>query len=141
MPQNGHGVEVLGTLALVAPKIEEFQFVKVKVEGEVARITLDRPDHNLLNERMLAELTSAINTLGERNEIKLMVLDSAVKTFCGGIERRQATTRRKFSRCPTFTSYRLALESNGSTQELQQRSSADGKPVASLVPWPANPFS
>ena len=43
MPQNGRGVEVLGTLALVAPKIEEFQFVKVKVEGEVARITLDRP--------------------------------------------------------------------------------------------------
>lgn len=47
-------VEVLGTLALVPPKLEEFQFVKVKVEGEIARLTLDRPDHNLLNERMLA---------------------------------------------------------------------------------------
>jgi len=99
---NGRGVEVLGTLALVAPKIEEFQFVKVKVEGEVARITLDRPDHNLLNERMLAELTSAINTLGERNEIKLMVLDSAVKTFCGEIELGEYTQRRVFQLLDAF---------------------------------------
>jgi cyclohexa-1,5-dienecarbonyl-CoA hydratase len=103
MPLNNvRGVEVLGTLALVAPKIEEFQFVKVKIEGEVARITLDRPDHNLLNERMLAELTSAINTLGERNEIKLMVLDSAVKTFCGGIELGEYTQRRVFQLLDAF---------------------------------------
>ena len=103
MPLNNvRGVEVLGTLALVAPKIEEFQFVKVKIEGEVARITLDRPDHNLLNERMLAELTFAINTLGERNEIKLMVLDSAVKTFCGGIELGEYTQRRVFQLLDAF---------------------------------------
>jgi len=102
MPLNGRGVEVLGTLALVAPKIEDFQFVKVKVDGEVARITLDRPDHNLLNERMLAELTSAINTLGERSEIKLMVLDSAVQTFCGGIEIGEYTQRRVFQLLDAF---------------------------------------
>jgi len=102
MPQNGRGVEVLGTLALVAPKIAEFQFVKVRVEGEVARITLDRPDHNLLNERMLAELAAGINTLGEQNEIKLMVLDSAIKTFCGGIEIGEYTQRRVFQLLDAF---------------------------------------
>lgn len=102
MPLNGRGVEVLGTLALAAPKIEEFQFVKVKVEGEVARLTLDRPEHNLLNERMLAELTSGINTLGERNEIKLIVLDSAGKTFCGGIELGEYTQRRVFQLLDAF---------------------------------------
>jgi cyclohexa-1,5-dienecarbonyl-CoA hydratase len=102
MPLNGRGVEVLGTLALAAPKIEEFQFVKVKVEGEVARLTLDRPQHNLLNERMLAELTSGINTLGERNEIKLIVLDSAGKTFCGGIELGEYTQRRVFQLLDAF---------------------------------------
>jgi cyclohexa-1,5-dienecarbonyl-CoA hydratase len=102
MPHNGRGVEVLGTLALVAPKIAEFQFVKVRVEGEVARITLARPDHNLLNERMLAELASAINTLGEQNEIKLMVLDSAIKTFCGGIEIGEYTQRRVFQLLDAF---------------------------------------
>lgn len=102
MPNNGRDVEVLGTLALAAPKIEDFQFVKVKIESEVARITLDRPDHNLLNERMLAELAAAINTLGERNEIKLMVLDSAGKTFCGGIELGEYTQRRVFQLLDAF---------------------------------------
>jgi len=95
-------VEVLGTLALAAPKIADFQFVKVRVEGEVARITLDRPDHNLLNERMLAEVAAGINTLGERNEIKLMILDSAGKTFCGGIEIGEYTQRRVFQLLDAF---------------------------------------
>jgi cyclohexa-1,5-dienecarbonyl-CoA hydratase len=102
MAPKGRNVEVLGTLALVAPKIEDFQFVKVRVEHEVARITLDRPDHNLLNERMLAELAAAINTLGERNAVKLMILDSAAKTFCGGIEIGEYTQRRVFQLLDAF---------------------------------------
>ncbi|MGH9723945.1 MAG: enoyl-CoA hydratase/isomerase family protein [Candidatus Acidiferrales bacterium] len=96
------GVEVLGTLALAAPRIEDFQFVKFRVEGEVARLTLDRPDHNLLNERMLAELTAGINSLGERREIKLIVLDSAVKSFSGGIEVGEYTQRRVFQMLESF---------------------------------------
>jgi cyclohexa-1,5-dienecarbonyl-CoA hydratase len=99
---RGAAVEVLGTLALVPPKLEEFQFVKVKVEGEIARLTLDRPEHNLLNERMLAELAAGISTLGERNEIKLVILDSAGKTFCGGIEIGEYTQRRVFQLLDAF---------------------------------------
>ncbi|HXY79183.1 MAG TPA: enoyl-CoA hydratase/isomerase family protein, partial [Candidatus Bathyarchaeia archaeon] len=102
MLNNGRDVEVLGALALAPPKIEEFQFVKVKIDGEVARITLDRPDHNLLNERMLAELAAGINTLGDRSAIKLIVLDSAGKTFCGGIELGEYTQRRVFQLLDAF---------------------------------------
>jgi cyclohexa-1,5-dienecarbonyl-CoA hydratase len=102
MSKNGRDVEVLGALALAPPKLEEFQFVKVRVEGEVARITLDRPEHNLLNERMLAELAAGINTLGDRSEIKLIILDSAVKTFCGGIELGEYTQRRVFQLLDAF---------------------------------------
>jgi len=102
MPNNGRDVEVVGALALAPPKIEEFQFVKVKIDAEVARITLDRPDHNLLNERMLAELAAAISTLGERSQIKLMILDAAGKTFCGGIELGEYTQRRVFQLLDAF---------------------------------------
>jgi hypothetical protein len=49
MPKANRGVEVLGTLALVAPSLADFQHVKVRVEGKVARLTLDHSDHNLLN--------------------------------------------------------------------------------------------
>src|SRR6516165_317457 len=87
-------VEVLGTLALAAPKPSDFQHIKFRTEGELARLTLDRPEHNLMNERMLSELAVGINSLAERNDIKLIVLDSAGKTFSGGIEIGEYTQRR-----------------------------------------------
>ncbi|HXJ16574.1 MAG TPA: enoyl-CoA hydratase/isomerase family protein [Candidatus Polarisedimenticolia bacterium] len=102
MPKDMRDVEVVGTLALTPPALEDFQFVKVHVEGAVARLTLDRPEHNLLNERMLAELTAGINTLGERSTIKLIVVDSACKAFCGGIELGEYTQRRVFQLLDAF---------------------------------------
>jgi cyclohexa-1,5-dienecarbonyl-CoA hydratase len=104
MPQQarGAGVEVLGTLTLATPKLEDFQFIKVRVEGEVGHLTLDRPDHNLLNERMLCELAAGINILGEQSNIKLVILDSAAKAFCGGIELGEYTQRRVFQLLDAF---------------------------------------
>jgi cyclohexa-1,5-dienecarbonyl-CoA hydratase len=98
------GVEVLGTMAVVPPKLDEFQFVKVNIVGEVARLTLDRPDHNLLNERMLTEIATGINTLGERSTIKLLVLEATGKAFCGGIEIGEYTQRRVFQLLDAFHS-------------------------------------
>src|SRR5277367_6976964 len=95
-------VEVLGTLRTHAPDLDGFQFVKFRVSGEVARLTLDRPEHNLLNERMLAELATGINTLGEQSQIKLIVLDSAAKAFSGGIEIGEYTQRRVFQLLDAF---------------------------------------
>jgi cyclohexa-1,5-dienecarbonyl-CoA hydratase len=94
--------ELLGTLAVAPPKPEEFQFVKFRVEGEIARLTLDRPEHNLLNERMLAEVAAGINTLGEQRDIKLIILDSAGKSFSGGIELGEYTQRRVFQLLDAF---------------------------------------
>jgi cyclohexa-1,5-dienecarbonyl-CoA hydratase len=107
--RGGRGVDVatpemLGTLALHAPRTEDFQFVKFKVEGEIARLTLDRPEHNLLNERVLMELVAGINAVSETREIKLIVLDSAAKVFCGGIELGEYTARRVFQLLDAFHS-------------------------------------
>ncbi len=109
MVQPARVGEVAGTLAAPAPQLDEFQFVKVHVEGEVARLTLDRPEHNLLNERMLAEIAAGINTLGQRNEIKLIILDSARKAFCGGIELGEYTQRRVFQLFEAFNGVYSAM--------------------------------
>ena len=100
--QRSGGVEVLGTLRFVPPELEDFQFVKFRSEGEVAWLTLDRPEHNLLNERMLGELAAGIAALGDHSEIKLIVLDSAAKAFCGGIELGEYTQRRVFQLLDAF---------------------------------------
>jgi cyclohexa-1,5-dienecarbonyl-CoA hydratase len=94
---------LLGAIAtLKAPKVDEFQFVRYHIEGAVARLTLDRPEHNLLNERMLSEIAAGINSIGERREIKLIVIDSAAKSFCGGIELGEYTQRRVFQLLDAF---------------------------------------
>ena len=102
MISEGHTGELLGTLTYVAPKLDEFQFVKFWSEGEVAHLTLDRPEHNLLNERMLAEIATGISSVSERGEIKLIVLDSSAKAFCGGIELGEYTQRRVFQLLDAF---------------------------------------
>jgi cyclohexa-1,5-dienecarbonyl-CoA hydratase len=100
--RDPRGMDVLGTLATHAPKPEEFQFVKFRVDGEVVRLTLDRPEHNLLNERMLAEVAAGINAVSEQSGVKLIVLDSAAKAFCGGIEVGEYTQRRVFQLLDAF---------------------------------------
>jgi cyclohexa-1,5-dienecarbonyl-CoA hydratase len=83
---------------------DKFEFIKVRVDGAVARMTLDRPDHNLLNEAMLRELADGIAFAGERDDIKLVVIDSACKVFCGGIDIGEYTSQRVFQMLDAFHS-------------------------------------
>ena len=104
---NGRGVDVrgpelLGTLATHAPLPSEFQFVKFRVDGEVAHLRLDRPEQNLLNERMLMEIAAGINSVSEKASVKLILLDSAGKAFSGGIELGEYTQRRVFQLLDAF---------------------------------------
>lgn len=81
---------------------EEFKFVKLRSEGGVVRMTLNRPDHNLLNEAMLREMADGIGYAGERDDAKLIVLDSACKVFCGGIDVGEYTSQRVFQMLDAF---------------------------------------
>jgi cyclohexa-1,5-dienecarbonyl-CoA hydratase len=83
---------------------EDFEFLKLKLDGSVARVTLNRPEHNLLHEPMLRELADSIDLIGQREEIKLVVLDSACKVFCGGIEVGEYTSQRVFQMLDAFHS-------------------------------------
>jgi cyclohexa-1,5-dienecarbonyl-CoA hydratase len=81
---------------------DEFQHIKFKIEGSVARLTLNRPEHNLLNEAMLRELADGVAFAGERDDVKLVVLDSACKVFCGGIDVGEYTSQRVFQMLDAF---------------------------------------
>src|ERR1700736_4851882 len=79
-----------------------FKHVKFKVDGSVARLTLNRPEHNLLNEEMLRELADGVGVAGDREDVKLIVLDSACKVFCGGIDIGEYTSQRVFQMLDAF---------------------------------------
>ncbi len=81
---------------------EQFQYIKLRAEDSVARMTLARPEHNLLNEGMLREIADAIECAGEDGRIKLIVLDSAYKVFSGGIDIGEYTPQRVFQMLDAF---------------------------------------
>src|SRR5262245_43097174 len=83
-------------------KIEDYEFVKVRLDGGTARMTLSRPEHNLLNEVMLRELAEGIEYVGSREDIKIILLDSGCKVFCGGIEVGEYTSQRVFQMLDAF---------------------------------------
>jgi cyclohexa-1,5-dienecarbonyl-CoA hydratase len=90
---------------------EEFQYVRFRTEGPVARMTLDRPEHNLLNEPLLRELAASVELLGEMDEVKLAVLDSACKVFSGGVDIGEYTADRVFQMLDAFhAAFKAMLE-------------------------------
>src|SRR5258708_19467099 len=80
------------TTGPVRRKPESFEFVKFRLDAGVARLTLNRPDHNLLNEAMLREIADGIVFAGEHDEVKLIVIDSACKVFSGGVDIGEKST-------------------------------------------------
>ncbi|MBI3406271.1 MAG: enoyl-CoA hydratase/isomerase family protein [Acidobacteria bacterium] len=80
----------------------DFKFIKHRIEGPVVRMTLDRPDKNLLNEHVLLEIARGIEILHERDEVKLIVLDAAGQYFCGGVELAEYTAQRVFQMLEVF---------------------------------------
>jgi cyclohexa-1,5-dienecarbonyl-CoA hydratase len=80
----------------------EFESVQLHVSSGVARMTLNRPEHNLLNEDMLREIADGIFYVADRNEIKLIVIDSAFKVFSGGIDIGEYTSERVFQMIDAF---------------------------------------
>src|ERR1700751_3617192 len=83
---------------------DQFQYLKFRVDKNVARMTMSRPEHNLLNEAMLREMADGISYAGERDDVKLIVLDSACKVFCGGIDVGEYTSQRVFQMGDAFHS-------------------------------------
>src|SRR5260221_11943252 len=86
-----------------------FEFIRYQVEGPVARLTLQRPEHNLLNEQMLRELADGIGMIAEKGAVKLIVLDSAGKVFSAGVDIGEYTGERAFSMLDAFHAACIAM--------------------------------
>lgn len=61
--------------------------LQIDSTGPVARVTLHRPDvRNAFNEGLIAELTAAFTTLGQRGDLRAIVLAAEGKAFCAGAD-------------------------------------------------------
>ncbi len=61
--------------------------VDVAFAAQVATVTLNRPDvRNAFNEAMIAELTDVFESMGERQDVRAVVLAANGKAFCAGAD-------------------------------------------------------
>ena len=60
--------------------------VRVRRDGAVAHVTLDRPPVNVLTAAMLEELDGCLCEAGEDRGAKVIVLEGAGKAFCAGVD-------------------------------------------------------
>lgn len=64
----------------------EPEFIKIENNGQVARITLDRPKHNVLDIPMMNELNTELEKIAADNELKCVVITGEGRSFCAGVE-------------------------------------------------------
>jgi methylglutaconyl-CoA hydratase len=59
----------------------------ISVQNHVARITLNRPEvRNAFNDEVIAELTEAFQALGQRDDVRAIVLAAEGPAFCAGAD-------------------------------------------------------
>jgi len=64
----------------------EAEFIKINIEKQIARITLDRPKHNVLDIAMMKELNLELEKIAADDELKCVVITGEGRSFCAGVE-------------------------------------------------------
>jgi cyclohexa-1,5-dienecarbonyl-CoA hydratase len=94
---------------LAPMRARQFRHIQLRADAPIARMRLDRPEHNLLNEPTLREMTDGLEVLSERGDIKAIVLDATGKVFCGGMDVGEYTAERAFQVIDAFHSLCVAM--------------------------------
>ncbi len=66
--------------------MSDYQHLKVEKADGVARITFDRPKHNVFDIEMMDELITELKVLVADDHLKCLVLNGAGASFCAGVE-------------------------------------------------------
>ena len=82
-----------------------YKSIQWELRDGQARLTLNRPPHNILNAEMLTEMAQALEGLHDHPEVKVILLQAAKdsKSFCGGVDLPEYTTQRVFQMLDAFS--------------------------------------
>lgn len=111
---------------VVEQKKEAYKHIIWKVDGPVATLTLNRLPYNVMNTDMMVEMGSAIETLHELDDLKVVVVQAAPgsKAFSAGVDIEEYSAQRVFQMIDAFHSIFTGM------LEI-------GKPVITVVNGPA----
>ncbi len=84
---------------------EGFKFIRWDDSGAAAHLTMARPKQNVMNMEMLSEMARAIESLNSRDDVRLIVLDSAPECegyFSAGVGAEGYTNQLVFQMLDAF---------------------------------------
>lgn len=93
-------------------KIEPFRYIIWNDTGSVARLTMNRPKQNILNMDMLKEMARAIDSLINREDVRLIILDASPECegyFSVGVGAEGYTSQMVFQMMDAFHSVFRAM--------------------------------
>jgi enoyl-CoA hydratase len=106
-----------------------YEYLRVEIDAGVALVTFDRPPVNALNRQSRDELTEVFDILGDRDDVRCVVLTAAGKFFSAGADIKE---RASFAAEPGHY-----IRHNRMTREFFYAISDCTKPVISAVNGPA----
>jgi methylglutaconyl-CoA hydratase len=61
--------------------------LKIEISKNLASVVLDRPDvHNAFNDELAQQITGAFTELGQRTDVRVIILRANGKSFCAGAD-------------------------------------------------------
>ncbi|MFQ5484725.1 MAG: enoyl-CoA hydratase/isomerase family protein [Desulfobacterales bacterium] len=64
----------------------ELKTIQIETSDEIARITLNRPKHNVLDIEMMKDLNAGLENLLDDSQIKCLLFSAKGPSFCAGVE-------------------------------------------------------
>ena len=98
--------------------------VKLEVEDHIAVVTMDNPPVNAVAMDMLVELTHTFDALGDRDDVRVIVLTGAGKHFCAGADLKNR---------PDLDEHGLRARRNRIVRESSYAISDNNRPVIAAV--------
>lgn len=62
------------------------QFIQLDIDDGIARVTFDRPKHNVFNIEMIREFNEALEKVAGDGTVKCMVIGGVGKSWCAGVD-------------------------------------------------------
>lgn len=76
----------------------DFQYIRLEVAGNIATITLNRPEvYNALNDAITYEFQEALKKISKDDSVRVVVLTGAGKAFCSGQDLKAVSGQEKRS--------------------------------------------
>lgn len=82
----------MNTILRLGKCMESLECLKVDIANHVAVVTIDRPKVNAQNNKFRDEIVSVFDTLGDRKDVRAIVLTGAGKTFSAGADLSERPT-------------------------------------------------